>query len=97
MSVPCGANATACGSTNVTLSEQEVVLKMPKDILIQLGKLSELLEIEPSDALRYAIASTMHLYEQREKGSQIVLERGNKRYKVDWIKPRKFAQSLSNH
>lgn len=75
--------------------EPEVVLKMPKDILIQLSELSGLLDIDPSDALRYALTSTIYLYKQRKEGAEVVLDKDRKRYKVEWLTPQEFAKSSS--
>ncbi|QQE66972.1 hypothetical protein GFS31_36770 [Leptolyngbya sp. BL0902] len=71
---------------------------MPKDVIAELAKLADQLNVDATTALRYAISTTAYLYSERADGSSLLLERDKKRYEVEWLTPREFARQFSkNH
>ena len=75
--------------------DREIVVRMPKDVLAELAKLADQLNVDATTALRYAISTTAYLYREREDGASLLLERGKKRYDVQWLTPRQFAKQFA--
>lgn len=73
----------------------EIVVRMPKDVIAELAKLADQLNVDATTALRYAISTTAYLYHEREEGASLLLERGKKRYDVEWLTPRQFARQIA--
>lgn len=77
----------------------EAIVRLPKDVLIELKALSDLMKVSPLVALRYAIAKAKFIQDEiRNKGSTIVIRRkDNKLYEVIWNSPEKVSESRQNH
>lgn len=75
--------------------EREIVVRMPKDVIAELAKLADQLNVDATTALRYAISTTAYLYREREDGASLMLEHGKKRYEVQWLTPRQFAKQFA--
>ncbi|WP_008309844.1 hypothetical protein [Leptolyngbya sp. PCC 6406] len=72
--------------------KEEMTVAVPKDILLKLGQLAKILNVEPTTALRYAVFVTSDIYSEKNEGATVLLEKGKKRYQVTLKDPRIFAR-----
>ena len=89
------SDPTSVVSTELVDSGDEITVTMPKQILVELGRLAQILDVEPSVALRYAIAMTSNIYSEKKDGAMVMLEKDRKRFQVTLKDPRMFSKEMS--